>query len=258
MIAALALGLAGAAEAADLDPICPDRPAKGTGTCTVPAGHAQVETGLVDWTHDRTGGLTGDYTVIGATLLKYGISSRADIELGFVPHETLRLKSGDFHERSSGIGDTVVRTKVRLTNDSSPVQIAIDPYVKIPTAKHDLGNRKVEAGLTVPLALSLGGPFSLASAPEIDLRSDVDGHGYHPAMTQLIDLGIAASPRLSFTVELWGQWDWNPGTTVKQFSADAAVAYLLSHNAQIDAGANFGLNRQTPDLELYSGVSVRF
>ena len=77
-------------------------------------------------------------------------------------------------------------------------------------------------------------------------------------MTQLIDLGIAASPRLSFTVELWEQWDWNPGTTVKQFSADAAVAYLLRDNAQIDAGANFGLNRQTPDLELYSGVSVRF
>jgi hypothetical protein len=27
---------------------------------------------------------------------------------------------------------------------------------------------------------------------------------------------------------------------------------------QLDAGANFGLNRNTPDVELYTGVSVRF
>jgi hypothetical protein len=37
-----------------------------------------------------------------------------------------------------------------------------------------------------------------------------------------------------------------------------AVAYLISNDVQLDAGANFGLNRNTPDIELYSGVSVRF
>ena len=241
-----------------MEPICPDRPAKGTGTCTVPAGHVQVETGLIDWTHDKTGGVASDYSVIGATLIKYGISGRADIELGFVPFETLRVEAGGTSERVSGIGDMVARTKVRLTNDNAPVQVAIDPFVKIPTAKHELGNRKVEGGITIPLSMALGGPFSLASAPEIDWRSDADGHGYHPAMVQLIDLGIAIGPHLSFTAELWGQWDWNPGTTVKQFSADGAVAYLLGDNVQLDAGANLGLNRQTPDLELYSGVSMRF
>jgi hypothetical protein len=36
------------------------------------------------------------------------------------------------------------------------------------------------------------------------------------------------------------------------------VAYLLSSNVQVDAGANFGLNHNTPDVELYTGVSARF
>ena len=257
LVATGLLCLAGGA-AANAEPICPDRPTKGTGTCTVAAGHLQVETALIDWTHDETGGVTSNYSVLGATLVKYGISGRADIELGIVPFETLKAKAEGFDQRLSGIGDMVARTKVRLTRDDSPMQIAIDPFVKIPTAKHDLGNGKVEAGLVMPFALALGGPFSIASAPEIDFRSDADGHEYHPATVQLIDFGIAATPRLSFTAELWGQWDWNPAATVKQYSADAAIGYLLNDNLQIDGGANFGLNRQTPDLEVYTGVSARF
>jgi len=41
-------------------------------------------------------------------------------------------------------------------------------------------------------------------------------------------------------------------------SADASVAYLASDRVQIDAGANAGLNRATPDIELYGGLSILF
>ena len=67
---------------ADEEPICADRPSKSTGECTVPAGHWQIETGIADWTHDHD---AGDLTVLGASLIKYGLSSRADIELGVFP-----------------------------------------------------------------------------------------------------------------------------------------------------------------------------
>jgi hypothetical protein len=77
-------------------------------------------------------------------------------------------------------------------------------------------------------------------------------------MVQLVDVGIAASPRLSLTAELWGQWDWDPAGTERQYSADGAAAYLLGNSVQLDGGANFGLNRNTPDVELYAGISKRF
>jgi hypothetical protein len=58
--------------------------------------------------------------------------------------------------------------------------------------------------------------------------------------------------------ELWGAWDWDPDGTGKQASVDGSIAYLVSDSVQIDGGANFGLNRQTPDVEIYTGVSARF
>lgn len=253
------LCVGGAAAAADVQPICPDRPSKGTGTCIVPAGHVQVETGLIDWTRDETGGAPSDFTVIGASLVKYGLGAAADVELGVAPIEISRVRGPGGSDRVSGFGDLLIRSKLRLTGEDAAIQVALDPFVKIPTAKRDLGNGKVEGGITVPVGISLGkGPLSLAFSPEIDWRADADGRGHHAAMVQLVDLGVTASSRLSLTAELWGQWDRDPAGTVKQYSADGAVAYFLGNSVQLDAGANFGLNRDTPDVELYTGVSERF
>jgi hypothetical protein len=256
--AALVLCVSSAA-AADIAPICADRPGKGTGTCTVAAGHVQVETGLIDWAHDRTGGAKVDLTTLGATLLKFGLSDRADVELGVTPLEIFRVHGEGMHEKHNSFGDTLVRVKYRLTSGDAPVQVTLDPFVKLPTANRQLGNRKVEAGLTLPVGVTLGkSPLSLALTSELDWRADLDGHGHHAAMSEAVGLGLAASSRLTLSAELWGQREWDPAVTLKQVSADGSVAYLAGDSVQLDAGANFGLNRQTPDMELYAGVSKRF
>lgn len=254
-----AAGLLAARAAAADTPICPDRPGKGTGTCTVPAGKWQVETGLVDWARDRSGGIDSDFITIGSSLIKYGVSERADIELGITPLETLRVHGGGVHDSHSSFGDILVRAKYRLTDEDAPVAVALDPFVKLPTADRLLGNRKVEAGLTVPASAALGkSPLTLALTTEADWRADLDGHGHHAAMSETAGLGLAASSRLTLSAELWGQWDWNPGGTITQYSADGSIAYLIGNDVQIDGGANFGLNRATPDVELYAGISKLF
>jgi hypothetical protein len=77
-------------------------------------------------------------------------------------------------------------------------------------------------------------------------------------MAQVASLGWQAADKLSLSAEIWGQWDWDPDGTGKQASADGSVAYLVNNDLQLDAGANFGLNRNTPDVELYAGVAKRF
>jgi hypothetical protein len=77
-------------------------------------------------------------------------------------------------------------------------------------------------------------------------------------MAQVASLGWQATDKLNLAAEIWGQWDWDPAGTTRQSSADGSVAYLLSDDVQLDAGANFGLNRVTPDVELYAGISKRF
>jgi hypothetical protein len=77
-------------------------------------------------------------------------------------------------------------------------------------------------------------------------------------MEQVATLGWAATDKLNLSAEIWGAWDWDGAGTTRQASADGSLAYLLTNDVQLDAGANFGLNRVTPDVELYGGVSVRF
>ena len=240
-------------------PICPDRPSKSTGPCTVPQGRWQVETGVIDWSHDSSGGVHSDQIQWGNTALKYGISDRADVELWVTPLETVSLTSGGAREHHSSFGDTLLRIKYALTPDDAPVQVALDPFVKLPTANHRLGNGKVEAGLLVPIEVPLGnGPLTLSLDPELDILADSDGHGRHAATQQVMNLGIQASAKLTLSAELWAMRDWDPAGTHRQASADGSIAYLVNNDLQLDGGANFGLNKQTAVFELYTGLSLRF
>jgi hypothetical protein len=247
------------AASADEQPICPDRPSKSTGPCTVPQGKWQIETGLIDWSRDKSDGVRTDAIAWGNTAIKYGVSGNADVELWITPLETLSIHGGGAHEHHSSFGDMLVRVKYELTPDNAPVQVALDPFVKLPTASHQLGNGKVEGGLLVPVELPLGkGPLTLSLDPELDLLADADGHGRHVATQQVVNLGIAVNDKLNLSTEIWAMWDWDPAGTGKQVSADGSVAYFVNKDLQLDAGANFGLNRQTPGVELYAGVSKRF
>ena len=248
-----------AAAAADEQPICADRPGKATSACTTPVGDWQVETGFADWTLQKEGGERDTSLVIGETTVKYGVTDSADLEVDVTPWERASSRVGGLHESASGFGDVNLIYKQRLTASDAAVQVVAMPFVKAPTAKHSLGNGKWEGGLLVPIGYSIPKtPLSLTLTPEIDWVADADGHGHHAAMAQVASLGWQATAKLNLSAEIWGAWDWDPAGTTRQASADAAAAYLLSNDVQLDAGANFGLNRDTPDVELYAGVSKRF
>ena len=260
-LAAGMLLLAAQAAAVPVDPICADRPGKATGTCTVPAGHWQVETGLADWTLQKGGGERDTSLVLGETIVKYGLTDRSDIEVDFAPWQRATSRAGGVRQRASGIGDLTLLFKQQLSAPDAAVQVAALPYVKAPTAKHSLGNGKWEGGLMVPIGYAIPrSPVGLALTPEIDwvADADADGRGHHLAMAQVAGLGWQATDKLNLSAEVWGQWDWDPAGTTRQASVDGAVAYLLSDRVQLDAGANFGLNRATLDVEIYGGVSKRF
>jgi len=243
-IAAAGLALSSAASAAGDEPICADRPGKATPTCTVPAGMVQVETGFVDWTDDETD--------LGGAALKVGVSDRLHLELDLPAFVDVR-------HGPSGLGDSALALKYRVTKSSAPVQVAVRPFVKVPTAKHSLGNGKVEGGIALLADSTFGGSsIGWNVAPELDLVADSDGSGYHLATAQAASVGAPLSDRLTISGELWGAWDFDPAGTVRQYSLDAAAAFLVSNDVQLDAGVNFGLNRNTPNVELYSGVAFRF
>lgn len=256
---AVALLCVGSVAAADEQPICATRPGKSTAPCTVPAGHFQVETGLADWSLQKAGSERDTSLVVGETVFKYGLTDRSDIEVDVTPWERATSRGPGFHDRASGFGDIDVIYKRELTPPDAPATVALMPVVKIPTAKHSLGNGKWEAGLLVPILFSIAkSHFTINLTPEADWVADGDGHGHHVAIAQVASLGWAVSDKVTASGDLWGQWEWDPAGTTRQASADGSIAYLVNKNLQLDAGANFGLNRNTPDVELYAGISKRF
>lgn len=250
---ALAL-LATPAAAAEEAPICTDRPTKANAVCTVTAGKFQMETSLAQWSRIETGGSVTEVWQVGGSVLKFGLSERSDLQLGFTPF--VDVDSGP--SRLSGIGDLTARYKHRLTADGALIQIAFIPFVKLPTAKHGIGNGKVEGGLAFPISIATDSPVTLTFGPELDVLADTNGDSRHLQLVNLINASAPVAPRLTLTGELWMATNFDPAERVTLASADLALTYAANANAQVDLGANLGLNSVTLDLEIYAGISLRF
>ena len=255
----VALCLAAPGLAADAPgAICTDRPGKSSSTCTVPKGYWQVESGVADWSLTKARGSRSTSLALGSTALKYGVSESMHVEVAGTPYVRNRERSDEGRMTASGFGDVTVKVKQRLTATDAAFSAALVPFVKLPTASKRIGNGKAEAGLVVPLSWSIGDTlFSLSSSPELDLIADGDGDGYHLAGAGTLSLGIAATDRLSLAAELWAGWDWDESTT-RQASLGANAAYKITDDLQIDGQLDFGLTRDSADVELAGGVSMRF
>jgi hypothetical protein len=257
-LSTLALASPALAQDAEEPPICTDRPTKANATCTVPAGKVQLETTAVGWGRIESGGAKTDVWQVGSSFLKLGLTDRSDLEVGFTPYFDIKTKAEGASSHTSGIGDVTVRYKHRLTADGSSVQVGLIPFVKLPTAKLGIGNDKVEGGLAVPISIATGSPVTVVLGPELDLLSDSDGDGRHVALVNLVNVSGPIAPGLTLIGELWTATNFDPADTVTLVSVDAAVAYLVNNNFQLDLGANLGLNHNTPDIELYAGFAIRF
>lgn len=242
----------------DEAPICTDRPGKGNGVCTVPAGKWQVESQPVDWIRLEADGAETDVWTLGSSVLKLGLSDRSDLQVAIAPWVHAETKAGVSKVTASGFGDLTVRYKHRLTGDGSPVQVGLIPFIKLPTADSDIGNGKAEGGIAIPVSVATRGPLSITFGPELDLLADADGNGRHAALVNLVNVSGPVADGLTLSGELWTATNFDPADTVTFASADAALAYAASNEVQLDVGANIGLNKNTSDVELYAGISVRF
>ncbi len=249
-----------AAPADQLSAVCTDRPTKSNYACTVDAGHFQYESDLVNGSFLRLNGVATDtYLVVNPTL-KYGVSSNIDVEANVSPAEIVRTHDKDGDSRTiAGVSDLYLRLKYNFLNvQGGNLQASILPYIKVPTARPGIGDGVVEGGLILPVNYKLNSFLTLSTVPEVDFYKDSVGGGRHANTAQLINLGINLPKNFTFYGELWGDWNFDPAGTIKQYSADTAIAYGVTPYLQLDAGVNFGLNRYTPGVQAYVGMSQKF
>ena len=244
-------------------PFCTDRPTKGTGPCTIDAGHIQVESDIFNATFQNEDGMVTDTYVYSSPNLKLGLTNSTDVEINLSPFVEVTTHDHATGRRTdvSGFGDIFLRVKTSLVgNGAGDFSAALDPYLKVPTAPLGVGNGATEGGLVVPLAFTLSDVWSLSVVPELDvLKNALDG-GRHAAGATALGITRTITSEVSASVELWGNIDGDPSGTVKQSSFDIAGTWQPpgSTDLQFDIGANFGLNPNTPGAQIYAGVSHRF
>jgi hypothetical protein len=247
----------------DLRPFCTDRPTKNDSPCSVDAGHFQIESDIFNATFDHADGVTTDTYVYTDPNLKLGLTDNSDIDLSFAPYTQIVIhdhKTGT-HSTLSGFGDMFVHLKVNFAgNAGGNFGIAIDPFVKFPTASDGIGNGAFEGGLPVTMLFALTDTLSLSATPELDILKNQADDGRHAAFQMPLGLSYAISSTTTISGEVWGNFNQDPQGATNQYSLDFAATWQPpgTKDLQLDCGINFGLNRNTPDTQAYVGISRRW
>ena len=232
---------------------CADRPGKATPPCILDAGHSQIEVGLADAVLLGHGAHETLYTV-SAGELRIGLTSTLEAEASWAPVIV-------DHQRGApdvtGVGDlTVGLRRALIAPGGDGAQVSVQGYLTAPTATHGLGEAGWTGGARLPVTAPVAMNLSLDLAPEVDVVRTAGG-GTHLSWSTAAGVSRAFG-KTTLGIEAWGQVDDAPRARAYQASADVTAAQLIGDNAQLDGGLNLGLNRRTPALEAYVGLSHRF
>jgi hypothetical protein len=227
-----------------------DRPDTTESPYSVDAGHVQIETTLFGFAKD--GGVES-YS-FGETNFKLGLTNRTDLQLVVPFYE--RQEGGE--DDDDGFGDLEVRWKWNLWgNDGGDTALALMPFVKAPTASHDLGNDKVEGGLIVPFAVTLTERAGLIFMVEFDIVHDDVGGGYEMDFVNSVSFGFDLTDRLGCYLEFVSVATTREDASWEGY-ADAGLTFAVNDDFVLDAGVVVGVNDAAEDFAPFVGFSVRF
>jgi Putative MetA-pathway of phenol degradation len=248
---------------ADLRSLCTDRPTKSTSPCTVDAGHWQLESDVYNFTDDTAGGVTTTTQLFTNPTLKLGLTNTLDFEVNIVPYEevTTHVAATGTSTTAAGVGDLFLKAKWNLAgDDGGNFGFALVPYLKVPTASAGVGNGAVEGGVIAPLQFNLPMNWQLVVDPEVDALANAVGPGHHVNTSGLLSFSYPATKTVTLSAEIWGDVNFDPTGRVTQSSFDLGAAWIPAKapTFQLDGGVNLGLNRATPGVQAYLGVSRRF
>ncbi len=230
-----------------------DRPDATESPYPVDAGVVQIELGFVEFGYEEEDGVEVRSLSVAPVNLKLGLTRRVDLQLLFSPYERLDTDAGP---DADGLGSFGVRSKINLWGlEGGRSAGALLPYVVFPTGDGDVSTSRIEGGLVVPVAFSLGGGWDLGVQAEIGFEHD--GSGYDTFISHTAVLGHDIVGDLAGYLEYIGEANLDAGRYSPSLSG--GLTYGLSADTQLDFGVVVGLdNPRTQDVRVFAGVTLRF
>lgn len=248
---------AAAEEANDERPYCAARPGLGTTPCTIAPRRVSVEIALADWQRDNHGDQHADTMLLGGLATRIGMTNDSELSVEWTPYgATWVAGSGVPTLRGKGTGDLTVSTKINLRHpDGDGLSIAVQPFLGLPIGGTALGSGHVATGVTMPVSYALGGPFTLQATSQLTLEPGDDAGPARLSGRMIGGVGVALTDRISATGEISVSRGQQDGAVVNSCLAAASVAMMISKKAQVDVGSAIGINRHSPAMRFYIGIS---
>jgi len=240
--------------------LSPDRPDKTESPYTVDAGHFQLEMDFANYTRDDAEGVRTAVWNVAPFNLKVGLLNNVDLQLVYDNYLQVHTNDRLLHSGTtqSGFGDFTTRLKINLWgDDGGQTAFGLLPFVKFPTNTDHLGNDAVEGGMILPLTIKLPADWDMGLETAAScLRNDV-GSGYHAEIIEAVTFDHAIVGKLSGYCEFFSDisTEGGPGWVG---TVDVGFEYLVTENIQLDCGSNIGVSRAADDLNVFSGITVRF
>ena len=231
-------------------PLSADRPDFTESPYTVDAGAVQLEMSFVNYASN------GDEEswAYAQTNLKLGLLNNVDIQLVFTPYNSF----DDGSTTEYGLGDTQVRLKINLWgNDSGDTAFAIMPFIKFPTASDDLGNDHVEGGVIFPFSTEIKEGVGLGLMFETDFVYDETNDDYDAEFIGTGVFGFDVTGQLGLYTEGIAIFSSNSDVDFRAILG-VGVTYEIRKDLILDAGINVGLAGEADDVNLFTGMTIRF
>jgi opacity protein-like surface antigen len=249
--AALALAVtlvAPAAAASAPEPsVEPDRPDQTSLPTTVPQGAAQLEGGVV---YERTD--SDDRAFHVEATLRFGLTDRLELRLEGEPF--VHLWDG---EETSGLGDLTLSIRYRFLDarqDSPWPALAVQPYVKLPTAHEPIGSERTDFGMILIAGLDLPGGFGAAFNAEVAALGQRDGYLIQALVSAGIGRELIANTLSAYLEVLWSSQDEHEGSS--RTGIGTGLSWKVARRLAVDLGFEATVGGRGPDYMVRSGLSV--
>ena len=240
----------------------PDRPLNSISPFTVDAGRLQVESDI--FTLSRSSDpLT--HTTTFETLdpeVRLGVTQSLEFDLttaGLMADRTTAKGTDRTLSRDTGTGTLTLGARYNLVgNEGGPFSFALAPFVGIPSGDRHFGAQRIAGGVIAPLSITLPSDFTLVLETEIDAMHNGTGPAF-ASFTDIANLSHAVPgiDHLTASIEFTSVVNADR-LTPDTYTAEAALAYLVTPTTQLDLGGFIGLNRAAPDAQVAAGIAHRF
>lgn len=254
---AMATVLAGAARAEE-EPIATDRPDFVESSDVVGKGRVQLETSLA-WERDRQGGVKTRLSST-PTLLRVGVADDWELRLETDGRMHLRTDAAGATTRERGWSDLSfgVKWHQRDGNEETGTPgLGWLVHLDADTGSGAFRGQGVRPSLRMVAEWEFAGGWSLGVMPGLFRDRDDAGRHFTGGILAAV-LGRSLNDRTRAFVKLSGEQIAPARHGGNVATLDTGVAFLLTHDVQLDLAMSRGLNRNAPDFAWTVGVSARF